>query len=166
MKKIELLNKKHKRNKFECLEYPALARYIKRFVSQDIKRDLTSCYVLPDDNDNVIGYYTLSNESVDKSIVPEWADSLPYPRIPVTLLGRMAMDDNYAGQGLGEQLLRHALLTALELSTSIGSVGVITDPKDKKSAEFYEHFGFVTFSNDRMFLPMGTIQKVFAQVLT
>ena len=164
MKEIQLLNKKHKRNNFECKKYPELALYIKRIVNQDIKRDLTSCHVLTDDNNNVIGYYTLSNESVDKTIVPEWADSLPYPRIPVSLLGRMAMDDNYAGQGLGELLLRHALLTALELSTSIGSVGVIPDPKDEKSAAFYKHFGFDTFNNGRMFLPMITIQKVFVQV--
>ena len=62
------LGKKHDRSKFSCGKAP-LDRYITTQVSQDIRRKLATCFVICDEQDRVIGYYTLSSAGIAKEIV-------------------------------------------------------------------------------------------------
>ena len=50
--------------------------------------------------------------------------------VPVTLLGQLAVDKEFQGQGHAKSLLLFALRTALHASRVIGSMGVITHPLD------------------------------------
>jgi ribosomal protein S18 acetylase RimI-like enzyme len=86
-----------------------------------------------------------------------------YERIGATLLGRLARDLTYKGQGVGELLLADALKRSLLMSREIASAAVIVDAKDDKAFEFYEDYGFMTFpeSKKRLFLPMATIEQLF-----
>ena len=88
-----------------------------------------------------------------------------YDRIGATLLGRLARDLTYKGQGVGELLLVDALRRALEMSRQIASAAVIVDAKDDKAHKFYLVFGFIPFpdSKKRLFLPMVTIEELFPQ---
>jgi len=49
--------------------------------------------------------------------------------VHATLVGRLAIDEKYQGQGVGGLLLRDALLFSAQKSTEIGSVAVIVDAK-------------------------------------
>ena len=82
-----------------------------------------------------------------------------YPLVPATLLGRLAVDQAYRGQGLGERLLIDALQRSLATSRSVASVAVIVDAKDETGAAFHARYGFVAFPNQplRLFLPMKTM---------
>ncbi len=140
--------------------------YIKTQISQDVKKKLAVCFVLLDESQtSILGYYTLSNGSIPYHDVPERLRK-KYPRsydyIPVTLLGRLALDKQIKGQGFGGRLLIDALKRSLKVAeTDLGSVAVIADPLDEEAVEYYKHYGFVQLPDSgKMFLDMNTIKKL------
>jgi GNAT superfamily N-acetyltransferase len=62
--------------------------------------------------------------------------------VPVTLLGQLAVDKAYQGQGHATSLLLFALRTALHAASIIGSTGIITHPLDEAVRQFYARRGF------------------------
>ncbi len=158
-------SKKYKREEFSCNKI-SLDAYIKTQVSQDIKKRLAACFVLlANDQETIIGYYTLSNASIPLSDVPEKLRK-KYPKsykyIPTTLLGRLAIDSAFKGEGLGAKILIDALKRSLRVSESeLGSVAVITDPLDAQAESYYSHFGFIKIPDSgKMFLDMNTIKQL------
>ena len=159
------LLKKHDRTAFTCGKAP-LDQYIQKQVSQDIKRKLATCFVISDENNAVIGYYTLSSAGIPKDIVPEAiSKKMPraYKELPVTLLGRLAVDQNHFKKGLGKILLVSALKKSLLASAeAVASMAVVVVPIDEDAKLFYEKFGFISLEgSNRMFLPMSTIARAF-----
>jgi GNAT superfamily N-acetyltransferase len=160
------LNSSHKKKEFKCGK-ELLDNYLHRQAKQDVKRKLAVCFVLFGEESKVQGYYTLSNAGIQRSYLPvEIATKLPksYNSYPVTLLGRLAVDLHYAGNGLGELLLLDALKRCWEVSVnSIGSLAVIVNPIDKSAARFYKKYGFIPLPDSgKMFLPMKTIAALFS----
>ena len=86
-----------------------------------------------------------------------------YPRLPATLLGRLARSLQFKGQGVGELLLMGALQHALDHGKAIASIGVVTDAKDEAAVQFYKSYGFIELPGhpSRLFLPMKTIEEMF-----
>lgn len=160
---IILLDKIHNRKAFEC-EEQQLTQYIQKQVSQDIKKKLAICFVAIDSDNNVIGYYTLSSESLGREEIPEkYIKKVPHNyNAPVILLGRLARDLNAKGTGLGEHLLLDALFRAFTLSEkSIGAMAVVVDPINEFAVNFYRKYGFEQLPDSKkMFLPMGTIRQI------
>lgn len=154
-----------KRKEFDCGKL-TLNNYFQTQVSQDIKKKLSVCFVLLNPSLNtVLGYYTLSNGSIPYESVPENMIK-KYPRsydyIPVTLLGRLALDKTCQGKGLVSKLLIDALKRSLTVSENdLGSVAVIVNPLDNDAENYYRHFGFVKLPRSgRMFLDMNTVKKL------
>jgi hypothetical protein len=116
--KLSILEKSHDRSDFNCGK-ELLDEYVKMQVSQDIKKRLSVCFVLSDTNDIVKGYYTLSYSSIPQKDIPEkFSKQLPNSDkdIPVTLLGRLAIDKSIFRQGQGEYLLMDALKESYTVS--------------------------------------------------
>ena len=88
-----------------------LDRYFHTQVTQDIRRRVTACYVALTEEQRVAGYYTLAAASVLLSALsPEIQKKLPrYPSVPTVLMGRLAVDRAFRGQGLGGALLADGL---------------------------------------------------------
>src|SRR5262249_45348602 len=118
---ISQLNKTHARSAFFCGKEP-LDAYLRTLVSQYEKRRLGRTYVATEpDSARVAGYYTLAAGGIDVSIMPASArKKLPKHPVPAIHLGRLAVDQDFRGRGLGAILLFHALQTALILSESVG----------------------------------------------
>lgn len=159
-------NKIYDRKDFECSN-ERLNDYIKKQASQDIKKNISSCFVyteIEDDKHKIKGYYTLSNSSIHKNSIPEnLRKKFPYESLPVTLLGRLAVDKSIKGQGLGKKLLLDALLRSLLATKEIGSFAVVVEPIDDDAVSFYEKFGFEKLLDKKeMFLPMKTISLIFS----
>jgi predicted GNAT family N-acyltransferase len=164
---IEAFDKaKHHRKNFDCGN-ERLNAYLQKQVSQDIKKKLTACFMLTDSDRNVIGYYTLAAHSIAASafstlIPPHIKNS--YASIPVTLLGRLAVNEAQQGRGIGIQLLMDALIRACNNSLIVGSHAVIVDPIDDNAKKFYLEFGFIPLPDSgKLFLPMGTIVRLIHQ---
>jgi len=160
---IRLLEKSHNRNNFNC-EESSLTNYIKTQVNQDIRKSLATCFVAIDEKSNVIGFYTLSTESLGRDIIPEkYQKQVPKNyNAPVILLGRLARDISTKGTGLGEHLLIDALLRSYNTSKhSIAAMAVVVDPINENTVKFYHKYGFEMLEDSRkMFLPMKTIAQL------
>lgn len=160
---ITLLDKSHDRKDFHC-EEPQLNEYLQKQVSQDVKKKLAVCFVATDKNKRVIGYYTLSSESLGREEIPDkYIKKVPkHYNAPVILLGRLARDIKQKGTGLGEYLLIDALFRAYMLSEeSIGAMAVVVDPINAYAVHFYKKYGFEQLpDSEKMFLPMHTIKQL------
>ena len=161
----EVLSARHRKKEFSCGK-DMLDNYLHKQANQEIKRKLSVCFVLPDQENNLIkGYYTLANNSISQELVlPRYRKKFPrsYTSIPTTLLGRLAVDGRYQKQGIGKLLLIDALRRSYEISKSIGSFAVVVDPLDKDAEKFYKQYGFIKLPDSgKMFLPMGTIKTLF-----
>lgn len=58
--------------------------------------------------------------------------------------------------------MANALKRAWSISRRVGSIAVVTDPKDAKAAEFYIEFNFRQLKPGRLFLPMKEIEGLLA----
>ncbi len=160
------LNSTHKKEKFSCGNTP-LDNYLHKQASQDIKRKLCACFVMEAETHKTIkGYYTLANTSIDKQLIPANALkklSPPYKSLPATLLGRLAVDTQFQGKGIGALLLIDALKRSFQVAAhSIGSCAIIVDPIDIKAIEFYKKYGFILLPDSgKLFLPMKTVAQLF-----
>ena len=162
---IELLDKKHNRKDFDCGK-ELLNDYLKNQARQDVKRKLSACFVLADSETKVIqGYYTLSNNSIPLSSFSEQIQNkLPksYKSIPTTLLGRLAIDKKYQGNGIGKILLIDALKRSCGISNEIGSFGIIVDPIDDEAKGFYQKYDFIELPDSKkMFIATQTLKELF-----
>lgn len=90
----------------------------------------------------VIGYYALASGSVERSHVStNLAKNMPDP-IPVTILGRLAIDQRFQNQRLGAGLLRDAILRTLNVSQHIGIRAMLVHAISEDAKQFYLKFGF------------------------
>jgi len=161
--RVEALEAHHDRAGF-CCGVPELDAYLQERAGQDLKRKLAAVFVLTQDSKTVAGFYTLSAHSISGAdYPPEIAKRLPRFPLPITLLGRMAVAQSSQGAGLGEYLLLDALNRALHGSRQIASWAVVVDAK-AGARSFYLKHGFIPLhtSPDRLFLPMKTIETLFA----
>jgi len=160
------LNVSHKKQLFDCGN-EQLNIYLHRQAKQDVKRKLSTCFILPDLEGNVKGFYTLSNGGIPRNDLPQnIAKKLPksYHSIPITLLGRLAIAKEFQGQNLGKLLLIEALTRSYKASETLGSIAVIVDPINEQAKLFYQKYSFIQLpSSDRMFLPMKTISSLLSQ---
>jgi GNAT superfamily N-acetyltransferase len=162
--RIELLdNKKHYRSTFHC-GVDSLDDYIKTRASQELKKLVSTPYVLTDSPERqVLGYYCLSSYSIASTELDEsTAKKLPrYPLLPAIMLGRLAVDSGYQGKGYGDLLVADALKRSLELSKQLASFAVVVDAIDQGAARFYQRHGFIEFPDDplKFYLPVATIEK-------
>lgn len=159
------LDDAHDRRAFHCGIEP-LDRYLHVQAGQDQRRRVAVCFVLHDAaRSRIAGYYTLSAFSVIGEALPDALQKkLPkYGQIPCTLLGRLAVDTEYRGLGLGRHLLLDGLHRALLHAAEIASWAVIVDAKDEAAERFYSRYGFISLTQTprRFFLPMATIAELF-----
>jgi len=157
---IAPLNSSLNKKDFQCGK-ETLDNYLHTQAGQDVKRKLCVVFALFEDT-TIKGYYTLSNASVPAEGMPEPIKrKMPgaYKTLPVTLLGRLAVNVKFKGQGLGTILLIDALKRSYEVaSKSLGSIGVVVDPLDDEAKAFYEKFGFILLPDSgKIFLPMADI---------
>ena len=163
--RFELLGPAHDRAAFSC-GVEALDNYLRKQAGQVVRKRVAVAFVLTRDGKTIAGYYTLSQYSVELDAIPDGlAAELPkYPFVPATLIGRLAVSNQFRGQGLGELLLLDALNRCLSGSKHVVSAVVIVDARDDTSAAFYKKYGFIELPKipKRLFLPMATIEKLFS----
>ncbi|QGM98973.1 GNAT family N-acetyltransferase [Methylocystis parvus] len=140
--------------------------YFQCVIKQDVKRDYAACYVLVErESERLAGFYTLSSSGVPLTeLPPELVRKLPrYPSVPAVLIGWLARDRSFAGEGVGTLLLYDAF-TRLSRSP-VGAYAVFVDAIDEKAIAFYRSFGFISFSNrsSSLFLPLATIRSLVAE---
>jgi GNAT superfamily N-acetyltransferase len=163
--RFEPLGPAHDRAAFSC-GVETLDNCLRKQATQDVKKRVALAFVLTPDGQTVAGFYTLSQYAVELDAIPDaLAANLPkYPFVPATLIGRLAVSDEFRGQGLGELLLMDALNRCLGGSKQVASAAVIGDAKDERAVAFYKKYGFIGLPKipKRLFLPMATVEELFS----
>jgi GNAT superfamily N-acetyltransferase len=136
----------------------SLNRYFREQASQDVRRRIAACFVAVSIQTNdVAGFYTLTATSISlNALAPDIAKKLPhYPVVPAALLGRLAVDRNHAGKGLGGVLLANAVIRMAR--AELGVFALLVDAKDEAAQRFYEHYGFTLLPAEsrRLCLPIA-----------
>lgn len=161
---IEILDTgRHDRSQFSC-GVEALDHYLQSQAGQDARRRVAAPYVLLEPpSPAIMGFYTLSNTSVQAAELPSTlVKKLPrYPVLPATLLGRLAVDARQRGKAFGTLLLLDALRRCLRSETA--SLAVIVDAKDDMAVSFYERHEFYRLpdQSNRLFKPMAEVERLF-----
>ena len=153
----------HDRKRFSSGSDP-LDRYLRELATQDMKRRVSNCFVAVDADGVIAGYYTFAATGLPLGeLTPEEAKRLPrYPLLPAALLGRLAVDQAYRGQGLGAALVMDAPARAARADPAI--FALIVDAKDATAIAFYEHLQFTRFVSrpNSLFLPLATALAAMA----
>jgi GNAT superfamily N-acetyltransferase len=113
--------------------------------------------------DRIAGFYTLCASSIAPDQLPPpvrqgWP---PYEELPAFLLGRLAVDQPYHGQGLGWHLLASALRLADEIANQVAAMAVVVDALDERAKSFYRRYGFEPMigRDRRLLIPMKRIER-------
>ncbi len=151
--RIELLNGRHDRKTFECGE-PSLDDWLARMALQQQGKNHARTRVLVDEATptRILGYYTLIPHVIDTGQLP---GTVKVPRrLGCVLLGRLAVDREAQGRGLGRWMLVDAVARTRATIAEAGGIGLVVDALHERAAEFYRGFGFAGFKDEplRLFL--------------
>ncbi len=112
------------------------------------------------DGNKVAAYVCISTGAVDRAAAPGKLRRNAPDTIPVAIIGRLAVDKNYAGRGLGASILADALRRIATASKTIGMAAVIVQAKDDAAKKFYMACAeFVEFPTESrtLYLAMETV---------
>lgn len=112
----------------------------------------------------IVGYVSLTAAQIERAFLPKSRQRNQPDPVPATLLGQLAVDKAFQGQGHAASLLLFALRTALRVSENIGSMGVLTHPLDDGVRGFYARWGFQDLPFDprrAMFVRMVDLRRSF-----
>ncbi|MDQ1363315.1 MAG: hypothetical protein QG652_1176 [Pseudomonadota bacterium] len=160
---IQLLGAQHRRDDFDCGE-AALNEFLLRQAGQQQRRGFGKTYVaLAEDGVTVTGFITVSAGQIATTSLPS---QLKLPRYPAPMLriGRLAVDAQHQGEGIGQDLLAFALRLAVECSQRVGLYAVMVDAKHDKARAFYMKLGFIACADNPLclYLPVATLEQAVA----
>ena len=145
--RIEKLNPHHAIDAFHSGSQP-LDRFLIRFALQNQRAGASQTY-LALAHDEVIGYYTLVvGEVAHEAAPPRLTKGLARHPVPIMLLARLAVAEQWQARGLGSGLLKDAMLRTLQAADIAGIRAFAVHAKDDAAKAFYEHFDFIASPSD------------------
>jgi GNAT superfamily N-acetyltransferase len=143
----EVLNETHDVSRFSCGK-PSLDRWLATKALTNQQRGFTVVVVVHDGG-RVVGYYGLAPTAVMPGGVPRSIRTgQPPSPVPCLLLGQLAADREWAGQGIGTALLRDALIRCVGGATLIGGRALVVNAVDDEAAAFWKRRGFLPSRDD------------------
>ncbi|MBT2767781.1 GNAT family N-acetyltransferase [Stenotrophomonas sp. ISL-67] len=137
------LHAEHVIDGFRC-SAPALGKWLHERAHRNQASGASRCFVTCDEQQRVAGYYALSAGAIAHEAVPgRIRRNMPDP-IPVIVLGRLAVHVDWAGQGIGQGLLKDAVLRALQACTQLGARALLCHAIDEPAKAFYLKHGFMS----------------------
>lgn len=119
-------------------------------------------FVLCEGN-RVMGYYALASGAVTPAEAPgKIRRNMPDP-IPFAVLGRLAIDTTFQGNGIGRAMVRDAGLRLLQAAEILGIRGLLVHALSEDAKAFYLALGFTPSPLDPMML-MVTLRDLTAAV--
>lgn len=152
----------HDLTAFDCGE-PALNDWLKQRALRNESR-FSRTYVVCD-GDRCVAYFCISAGAIERRSAPGKVRRNAPDTIPISVIGRLAVSRDYAGRGLGADLLSDALRRIAVASQSIGIGAVLVHAKDQAAKEFYMACAeFIEYPADSrtLFLPIETVIAAFS----
>lgn len=135
---------RHKRETFDSGE-PDLDNWLRQYAGQNRRGNTAATWVIATPDDVVVACASLSMTGIDRSAAPvPLSRRAPNP-VPALLIGRLAVDRQFGGLGIGTSLLRHVLATAVELNQSAALRAVVVTALHERSRTWWQRCGFSSF---------------------
>lgn len=116
--------------------------------------------------DRVVGYFSISTAVEQRNALPSAKLRRGMPtQVPLLLIGRLAVDAEWRGRGVGSALLLDALRRCRAASEIAGTRGVVAHAVDEAAVDFYERHGFVRspLGQRVMLMPIETVRSLIAR---
>ena len=152
----------HDLSGFDCGE-AALNDWLRHRALKNESR-FSRTYVVCKGN-RVVAYFCISAGAVERAAAPGKMRRNAPDRIPVSVIGRLAVSREQAGKGLGADILADALRRIAVASQSIGIGAVLVHAKDEAAKRFYMRCAeFIEYPKDSrtLFLPIETVAAAFS----
>jgi len=150
------------RAEFDCGR-DSLNGWFRRHAWQNQLSNVSRTSVMVDEvSGRIAGYVTLCAGQIQRAHLPKPQQRNRPDPVPGMLLGQLAVDLRFQGQGCARSLMFFALTTALRASAQIGCYAVFTHPLDDGVRAFYGQFGFAELPGDparSMFVRMIDLEK-------
>ncbi len=128
--------------------------WLKRRARTNQASGASRSYVVAEGS-RILGYYCLAAGAIAMTDAPQQLRrNMPDP-IPVTVLGRLAVDRSEQGQGLGTALLQDAVLRTMQAAQIVGTRGIVVHAISDAAKSFYQRFGFVPSPTNPMTLVLS-----------
>ena len=153
MMQVQALAGDHDRQGFDCGRQE-LNDWLRQVARQHQDKGLSKTFVATVEEmpDRICGYYALTLAELENRHLPQaWRKKLPR-RIPGVRLGRLAVDRQYQGRGLGKLLMVDALGRARRIYREAGGIGLFVDAIDEQAAVYYQRFGFAASPDNPLLL--------------
>ena len=145
LRRPELLDSNRHNHKSFSSGEPSLDEWLQKYASQNRRRDTAATWVIADEDYVVVAYVSLSMTGIDISNAPDELAKRSPKVIPALLLGRLAVDQRYAGMGVGTKLVAHVLATAVDLNTKAACRAVVVNVLNEGVRAWWQRFGFQPF---------------------
>lgn len=151
----------HAREAFDCGD-ALLNGYFSRHARQSHERGGAKTFVATPVSDaaRVLGFYSLSPASIAHARTPALrSKGLARFEVPVFRLGRLAVDRQVQGLGLGGQLLLLAGQRCIQAAAEVGGVALLIDAKDERVSAWYQSYGALPTLDAplSLLLPLATV---------
>jgi GNAT superfamily N-acetyltransferase len=138
----------------------SLDDWLKRRARANQASGASRTYVVCE-GERVMGYYALASGMVTVENAPgRFRRNMPNP-IPVAVLARLAVDQDWQGQGVGRALFRDAARRVAQAADAIGIRGIVVHAISEEAKGFYLALGFDPSPQEPMTL-MVTLADVRA----
>jgi len=154
----------HDLSRFACGE-PGLDNWLRRKARANQLAGGSRTFVITVEG-VVVGFYSLATATLSHAeATGAFRRNMPEP-IPMLLLGRLAVDTGFQGRGLGDALLRDALLRCFQVSAHVGARGVLVHALSDSARRFYVRWRFAASPVDPMtlMLRMSTMEDALGQL--
>lgn len=148
---------------FDCGQ-AALNQFLQRYALVNQKANSARTYVCCQ-GDVVIGFYSLAVGSVDPGATPSRVmKGLARHPVPVMILARLAVDKEHQRKGLGQALLRDALLRTAQAADIAGIRCLLVHAKDDAAQRWYASWEFEPSPTDpyHLFLMLKDLKSLLA----
>lgn len=149
----EPITEAHLIESFSC-GVPVLDQWLKRHAFKNEVSRASRTFVICQ-GQRVIGYYALATGSIEHRDAPgKIRRNMPDP-IPVMVLGRLAIDQQWQQAGLGRGLLKDAMLRTLSVAQQAGIRALLVHAFSQDAKGFYTRNGFIESPFDSMTLTVA-----------
>jgi GNAT superfamily N-acetyltransferase len=158
------LNKRHDLNSFN-----SVSDELNDFLKNDAlggQNSMISRTYLCFYKERLVGFITLIGDTIEAKLMikKDGIEDYEYEKYPAIKIGRLAVDKDCEGQGIGPHMLKWSIGLVYQISQRIGCRYITVDSK-KDSIWFYEREGFklVNKQRNRNFPPMYLNMYAFRQ---
>jgi len=148
---------------FDCGQL-ALNQFLQRYALINQKANSAQTYVCRQ-GDDVVGFYSLAVGSADPQTTPSRVmKGLARHPVPVMILTRLAVDKAHQRKGLGQALLKDALLRTAQAADIAGIRCLLVHAKDDAARQWYESWEFEPSPTDpyHLFLMLKDLKSLLS----